>query len=188
MYFIREKCLLLVQHLSIAPVTHKLPSQPGSRQNESKRGARRLLVRDGVALGEPGLKNGHQLMLQPVITSFGLRHGTGTAQVGQRRFIHTVRTVRWWPEGLVMNPTAISVCKLFGTNRSQWYFIYGGLTCQAYPLFPALAWRMALPSGHIMPGSQQGASYVSLVEPTNGEASCVFKPKGRHGKWGIQAS
>lgn len=39
-------------------MSHRLPLRPASRQNESERGARGPLVRDGVALAEPGLEKG----------------------------------------------------------------------------------------------------------------------------------
>lgn len=107
-------------------------------------------------------------MLQPVITPLGSRHDTGTAQVGQLRFIHTVRTVWCWPEGLLMNPTlhfCLQAVQDQQVTMASYLWRFNMPSWSA--LFPALAWQIALPSGRIVPGSEQGASYVSLVAPTN---------------------
>ncbi len=116
-------------------------------------------------------------MLQTVITPLSSRHDTGTAQVGQLRFIRTVRTVWSWPEGLLMNPTLHFCLQAVQDQQVTMAFYLWRFNMPSWSAFsPALVWRMALPSGSTVPGSKRGLSYVSLA-PTIGDVTHVFKPK-----------
>ncbi len=98
--------------------------------------------------------------------------------MGQLRFIRTVRTVWSWPEGLLMNPTLHFCLQAVQDQQVTMAFYLWRFNMPSWSaFFPALAWRMALPSGSIVPGSKRGSSYVSLVAPTIGDVAHVFKPK-----------